>query len=78
MDGTRSAFYRPSGSNDFNADMDFEHPRWLPSAEHMPVFRRGGGGVVRHVYTVSAYFDPQTEWGDGVISANRKKHQNLD
>jgi hypothetical protein len=41
--------------------MDLEHSRWLPSAEHMPVFRRGDGGVVRHVYTVSAYFDAQTE-----------------
>jgi predicted dithiol-disulfide oxidoreductase (DUF899 family) len=60
-----------SFENDFNADMHLEHPPWFPSAEQMPgmsVFKKGDDGVVRHVYTVGAHFDPQTERGADLMS----------
>jgi predicted dithiol-disulfide oxidoreductase (DUF899 family) len=60
-----------SSENDFNADMHLEHPAWFPDADQMPgmsVFKKGDDGVVRHVYTVGAHFDPRTERGADLMS----------
>jgi predicted dithiol-disulfide oxidoreductase (DUF899 family) len=49
-----------SSSTTFNADMNLEHPDWMPSLKQGPgisVFRNEGG-VVRHVYSCPPEFAP--------------------
>jgi predicted dithiol-disulfide oxidoreductase (DUF899 family) len=69
--GWKDLKFLSSADNTFNKDMQVEYPKWAPDSYTLPgisVFRKDDEGNVRHVYSQSAHFEPNTQRGLDLLS----------
>jgi predicted dithiol-disulfide oxidoreductase (DUF899 family) len=60
-----------STNNTFNKDYHVEYPKWAPEEEVLPgisVFKKDSEGNVRHVYSQSAHYEPNSERAMDLLS----------
>jgi predicted dithiol-disulfide oxidoreductase (DUF899 family) len=69
--GWKNLHFLSSAGNTFNKDMQVECPAWSPDQYTLPgisVFKKDDTGKLRHVYSQTAQFDPDTYRGMDLLA----------